>query len=125
MKNKLILLGHRDDIPKLLSVMDVFCLPSWREGLSRSIIEAMMMGKPVITTNIRGCREQIIDHENGLIVPIKSSMSLSKAMQFLVNNPNISKRYGKLARSDAINNYDEQKVIYNQIKIIKQNFKSY
>ena len=65
---KILFLGQRT-IPVLLSAMDVFCLPSWREGMPRSIIEAMMMEKPVIATNIRGCREEVIDNRAGFLVP--------------------------------------------------------
>ena len=69
----MVTLGMRDDIPRLLSVMDLFCLPSWREGMPRTIIEAMMLGKPVLATDIRGSREEVVHEETGLIVPVRSA----------------------------------------------------
>ena len=95
MGDKLLLLGHRNDIPELLSILDIFCLPSWREGLSRSIIEAMFMAKPIITTNIRGCREQVDHKKNGLIIPIKSSKKIFNSIRFLINDPDIRKNLEK------------------------------
>ena len=69
----MILTGEREGIPALLATMDIFCLPSWREGMPRSIIEAMLMKKPVIATNIRGSREQVLNEKTGMLVQIKSS----------------------------------------------------
>ena len=57
LENSVKFLGFRDNVPQLLAAIDIFVLPSYREGMPRSIIEAMMSGKPVIATNIRGCRE--------------------------------------------------------------------
>ena len=59
--------------------MDVFCLPSWREGMPRSIIEAMMMERAVIATNIRGSREEVIDDETGFLLPTRESNFPDKA----------------------------------------------
>ena len=120
MKEKLILLGYRTDIPELISVMDLFCLPSWREGMSRSILEAMMMGKPILTTNIRGCREQVEHNKTGLIVPVKSELKIYESIEFLINNKNIRKMYGKNSRCKALKNYNEKKILSFQIKKIKE-----
>ena len=120
MKEKLMLLGYRTDIPELISVMDLFCLPSWREGMSRSILEAMMMGKPILTTNIRGCREQVEHNKTGLIVPVKSELKIYQSIEFLINNKNIRKMYGKNSRCKALKNYNEKKILSFQIKKIKE-----
>jgi len=85
--DSLLLTGYRDDIPDMLSIMDVFCLPSWREGLPVTIIEAMMMNKFVIATNIRGSRELICNSNLGLIIEPKSPDSLMSAFQFCIDNP--------------------------------------
>ena len=85
--DRLVSLGMRNDIPNLLSVMDLFCLPSWREGMPRTIIEAMMLGKPVLATDIRGSREEVVHEETGLIVPVRSSEAISQAIErFLLNS---------------------------------------
>ena len=122
--NNLILTGLRSDIPELISVMDVFCLPSWREGMPRTIIEAMMMGKPVIATDIRGSREEVDHDKTGLLVPICNPEKLAKAIYDMKCNPDWVLRMGMAGREKAIRNYDESKVISRQIKTITQLFES-
>ncbi len=119
---RLVLTGLRDDIPDLLSVMNVFCLPSWREGMPRTIIEAMMTGKPVIATDIRGSREEVIPEKTGLLVPVRETTLLAKAIVRLVNDPSWSQQLGKAGRQRAVDIYDEKKVVNLQIDLIKQFF---
>jgi len=104
--DRLIALGLRNDIPELLSVMDVFCLPSWREGMPRTIIEAMMMAKPVVATNIRGAREEVVPEETGLLVPPR--------------DPERLRRLGIAGRKRALSLYDEKKVVALQMERIER-----
>jgi len=104
--DSLILAGSRDDIPNMLSIMNVFCLPSWREGLPVSIIEAMMMNKFVIATNIRGSRELINDPKLGLIVKPKSSNDLVKAFHFCLANPEKISHENLISRKVALEKYE-------------------
>ena len=78
------------------------------------------MAKPIITTNIRGCREQVDHKKNGLIIPIKSSKKIFNSVKFLINDPDTRKKFGKNARKKAIKFYDEKNVLSFQIKIIKE-----
>ena len=64
--------GHRDDINSILCITDVFCLPSYGEGMPRSVIEAMAMECAVVATDIRGSREEVVDGKTGFLVPVKS-----------------------------------------------------
>ena len=99
-------LGHVRDMKSLYEEVDIVVLPSWREGLSRSLIEAAAMEKPIITTNVTGC-SQIIDHGvNGLLVPIHCPQSLMLAMKFLFNNPLLSKKFGISVRKKIIKNFN-------------------
>jgi glycosyltransferase involved in cell wall biosynthesis len=116
--DRLILTGEREDIPALLATMDIFCLPSWREGMPRSIIEAMMMGLPIVATNIRGSREEVVDGETGLLIPIKDVKQLYKKFEYLVNNPEIRFKMGQRGRVRAIKFYDEDVVIKRQLELI-------
>ena len=116
--DRLVLTGLRDDIPELLSVIDIFCLPSWREGLPRSIIEAMMMGLPVVATNIRGSREEVVHEETGLLVPVNSSTDLVMAFDRLIADSDLRRKLGLAGRMRAIEKYDETKVLALQIKMI-------
>ena len=116
----MILAGEREDIPGLLAAMDIFCLPSWREGMPRSIIEAMRMELPVVATNIRGSREEVVDGETGFLVPVKNVNRLHEKLEYLVNNPEIRKRIGLSGRSRAMKLYDEDVVINRQLDLISK-----
>ena len=119
MSGRLVVTGPRSDIPELLSAMDLFCLPSWREGMPRTIIEAMMMAKPVVATNIRGSREEVVDGETGLLVPVRSPDQLAAAIEAFIFSPDLTKRAGQAGRVRALNLYDEAKVVDLQINRIK------
>jgi glycosyltransferase involved in cell wall biosynthesis len=120
LQNNLIFLGFRNDTPELISVMDIFCLPSHREGLPRTIIEAMMMGKPVVASNIRGCREEVINNETGLLFESYSVNSLIQKLDLLINNDNLIKEMGRKGRERALKIYDERKIITTQIEIFNK-----
>ena len=123
MTKNLKLLGDRSDIRELIAIMDLFCLPSWREGMPRTVIEAMMMKKPVIGTNIRGSRELIIHKKTGLIVPVKKEKELEKGMKFFIENKNKCKMYGACGRQRAEKLFNEDKIVLKQIKLISKIFK--
>ena len=120
LNNRISFLGHRMDVPELISAMDVYCLPSWREGMPRSIIEAMMMAKPVIATDIRGSREEVEEGVTGLLVSTKNSDELAEKFLFCFSSPEIMNKMGKAGRIKAISEYNEQKILDNQLKIIKR-----
>ncbi|MBD1876695.1 glycosyltransferase family 4 protein [Nodosilinea sp. FACHB-131] len=103
--------GFRDDTPELLGLLDVFTLPTYfGEGLPRSILEAMAMGLPIVTTDIRGCREAVIPHENGLIVPPKDSDALARAIAQLLGDRALRQQYGAASRQRVETLYDERYV---------------
>ena len=118
--NHLILTGLRADIPELISMMNVFCLPSWREGMPRTIIEAMMMEKPVIATDIRGSREEVEVNKTGLLVPIRNPEKLASAIYEMKSNPEWASKLGLAGRNKALKHYDESKIISMQIKKISE-----
>ena len=100
-----------------MHVMDVFALPSYREGMPRSIIEAMASGKPVIATNIRGCREEVVHGETGLLVPTRDPQALCDAIVEMLTNPSVAESMGKLGRRRAELFFDERQVLRRQIEV--------
>ena len=112
--------GMRDDVPRLLRAMDVFTLPSWREGMPRSIIEAMATGLPVVATDIRGCREEVVHGETGLLVPPKRSDRLADAILTLISDPQRADEMGARGRQRALEWFDERKVVQRQISLYEQ-----
>jgi nucleoside-diphosphate-sugar epimerase len=116
--SRLIAPGYRADVAELLGAMDLFCLPSHREGMPRSIIEAMMMELPVVATDIRGAREEVIPGETGLLVPTRNAAALTQALETLVSDPERGQCMGRFGRQRALALYDERRVVARQIEII-------
>jgi glycosyltransferase involved in cell wall biosynthesis len=110
-----IFTGIRQDMPELYAIMDVFVLPSHREGLPRSPMEALAMGVPCILTDIRGCREVVDDNINGLLVPLGNIEAIATAIIDLLTNKDKAIKMGKEGRKKALEKFDEQKV-FDKIK---------
>jgi glycosyltransferase involved in cell wall biosynthesis len=108
--------GHSSDMPETLKKADIFCLPSYREGIPKGLIEAMSTGIACITTDAPGCRETLIHGESGLIVPVKDSASLAEAILKLVQDPELRKRLGEQARARSISVFDDRKIIQATIE---------
>jgi len=104
-------LGHLDDVRPALADTSVFVLPSYYpEGIPRTILEAMAMGRPVITTNAPGCRETVIDGVNGFLVPTRDSHQLANAMETFIRQPELIPSMGKRSREIAEKKFDVKKV---------------
>lgn len=106
-------LGHLQDVRHAIADCSVFVLPSYREGTPRTVLEAMSIGRAIITTDAPGCRETVINGDNGIMVPIKSASSIAEAMVYLINNPELISRMGLRSRQIAEEKFDVRKV--NQI----------
>lgn len=107
---KVLLLGYRPDIARLLPCMDIFCLPSLKEGLPIGLIEAMAAGLPVVGTNVEGIRDVILP-KNGFIVELNDTVGLQKALSALVKDARLRERLGRASRSQAVQNYSLQRCI--------------
>jgi len=103
-------LGRLSDVRPAISDCDIYVLPSYREGTPRTVLEAMAMGRAVITTDAPGCRETVVDGDNGYLVPIKDSVSLAAAMLRFIENPVLIKEMGQRSRVIAEEKYDVHKV---------------
>lgn len=116
--DRVSLLGRREDVSALLPAADLFVLPSHREGMPRSIIEAMASGLPVVATDIRGCREEVVDGETGRLVPVKDVSALAAALQALVRDPVLRRKMGRAGRARARALFDESKVLDRQLMVL-------
>jgi len=103
-------LGKLSDVRPVISDNSVYVLPSYREGTPRTVLEAMAMGRAIITTNAPGCRETVIDGYNGFLIPIKSAEALEQAMLRFINEPALIERMGRRSRQVAEEKYDVQKI---------------
>lgn len=102
--------GHRQDMAAMYSAMDVFCLPSHREGFPRSAMEASAMGLPSVVTDIRGCRQVVNDGQTGYLVPVRDSARLAEALSKLVADEGLRRELGAHARLRAGQEFDERRV---------------
>ena len=92
-------LGHVEDMRALYSSVDMVVLPSWREGLSRALIEAAAMERPIITTDVPGCRDVVVHGVCGLLVPPRNASALWLAIVLLLQQPQLARAFGKAARA--------------------------
>ena len=113
-------LGFHRNIADLYSKSNIVCLPSYREGLPKSLVEAAACGRAVVTTDVPGCRDAIKPNETGLLVPVKNVEALADAIDYLVENPEIRKRMGAEGRALAEKNYKIQEVVAIHIKIYRE-----
>jgi len=121
--SSIIFAGLRSDVPRLLAASDIFVLPSWREGMPRSIIEAMGAGLPVIATDIRGCREEVVHDSTGLLVPVQNPNALAIALNSLIADETRRRAMGVAGRDRALAHFSEQAVIEKQRRIYEQIFR--
>ena len=104
------MLGRLDDVRPAIADAAVYVLPSYREGTPRSVLEAMSMGRPIITTDAPGCRETVVEGDNGFLVRPRDSESLYAAMLRFVEQPELISRLGRRSREIAEQKYDVRKV---------------
>lgn len=104
-------LGMRSDVDDLYQAMDIFVLPSHREGFPRAAMEAAAMGVPVIATDIRGCRE-VVDHGvNGMLVPVQDPDALAAAITTLGESADLRDEMSRAAQTKAASTFDEERVV--------------
>ena len=116
--NFIIWHGNSNDIKNVLALSDIYCLPSYREGLPKSTIEAMAIGRPIITTNAPGCEDTVLEGVNGFKVNVKDFKTLSEKLQILIGDEPLRIKMGKKSREIFEENFTLDKVI-------KQTFELY
>lgn len=113
-------LGLRTDMPDLYAAMDVFVLPSYREGFPRSAVEAAAMGRAMVLTDIRGCREVVQDGHNGFLVPPRDAAALTGRVRQLLGDPALRERFGVRSRAKALAEFDERRVVATTLRVYER-----
>lgn len=113
-------LGHISDMPRLLSEIDVAVLPSYREGVPRSLLEAASCGLPIITTDAPGSREVVINGVNGILVPVRDAPALAAAVRYLYERPAERLRMGRAGREKILREFDERLVFDRTLSVYRQ-----
>jgi len=113
-------LGWCEDIPSLLEKIDVMCLPSYREGLPKSLIEAAASGLPIVTTDTPGCREVVRHGDNGFLVPVGDALKLAKALKQLIQDAELRDRMGSRGAAIAAELFSSDMVIAETLNLYKK-----
>ncbi|MBU4367799.1 glycosyltransferase family 4 protein [Patescibacteria group bacterium] len=126
-QKNVMFLGERSDIDEIYPLMDIFVLPTHREGVGASILEASATGKPVIASNTGGCPEAVEDGKTGILIPVKNVKKLTEAILFLFNNPEKAKEMGVSGREKILKEFNE-KLIFDILgteyqRLIKEKLK--
>ncbi len=112
--------GQRNDIPQVFASSYMVVLPSYREGLSKVLIEAAACGRAVITTDAPGCRDAIEPDVTGLLVPIRDAAALSDAIKRLLNTPSLCEEMGRAGRKLAERSFDVKQVVAEHMRIYNE-----
>lgn len=113
-------LGHVDDMARLLADVDVVVLPSYREGLPKSLVEGAACGLPLVATDVPGCREVVTDGVDGLLVPARDAAALAGALRRLDHDRALRARLGAAAREKALRRFDERVVIAQTLDVYSE-----
>lgn len=103
--------GWQEDMPALYRKTHIVCLPSYREGIPKTLIEAAACGRPIVTTDVPGCREVVRHRQNGLLVPVRDSRALAEALKTLIGDAALRRQMGKQGRELAVAEFSLEKVI--------------
>ena len=104
-------IGRQSDMVTITATSDIFVLPSYREEVPKTLLEAASMAKPIVTTDTVGCREVVEDGKNGFLVPLKDTKALMDAINRLIDNPTLREEFGKASRKKAIREFDVRGVV--------------
>ncbi len=104
-------LGWREDIREILTLTDIYCLPSYREGTPRTVLEAMSMGKTVVTTDAPGCRQTVEKGRTGILVPPRDGRKLADALRSLIEDRGLRERMGREGREKVLREFSDDVVI--------------
>jgi len=112
--------GRRDDMPAVLQAAHIACLPSYREGLPKSLLEAAACGLPIVTTDAPGCREVVRDGMNGLLVPVRDTTALAAALGKLIEDAELRRRMGEQSRLRAETEFGLETVIAQTLAVYRE-----
>jgi len=109
--------GRRGNMPEVYHQAHVVCLPSYREGLPKVLLEAAACGRPIVATNVPGCREIVVDGDNGLLVPARDVDALADALKKLIGRPEMRKQMGAKGRALVEREFSEEKIVRETLEL--------
>jgi glycosyltransferase involved in cell wall biosynthesis len=112
--------GHRENMAEVFALSNIVVLPSYREGLPKVLLEAASCGRPIVATDVPGCREIVHHNENGLLVPSHDSKSLAVAIKTLIENPKLRSSMGMRGREIVETEFSEEIVVRQTMACYKE-----
>lgn len=112
--------GQREDMPEVLARAHLVCLPSYREGLPKTLLEAMACGRAVVATDVPGCRDAVLAGVTGLLVPPGDAAALAEAVRELVENPERRIRMGEQGRQRVLELFSQERVAVETLAVYRE-----
>lgn len=109
--------GRRDDMPEVLAQSHIVCLPSYREGLPKVLLEAAACGRPIVASDVPGCREIVRHEENGLLVAVRDPAALADALRRLIGDADMRRRMGRSGRAMVEADFSVQRVVRETLDV--------
>jgi len=120
----LIFTGYQKNLKKIFKISSIICLPSYNEGLSKSLIEAVFMKIPIVTTNVPGCRELVKNNKTGFLVPTKDTIFLTQKLEKLIQDKDLRHRMTDNYKLFNPNVYEKNTIISKHLKVYNSFFKN-
>jgi len=112
--------GRREDMPQVLAQSHIVCLPSYREGLPKALLEAASCGRPIVTTDVPGCREVVHDGDNGLLVEARNAKALADALAKLLANPELRQQMGLRGRTRVLSKFSQEMIVAQVLALYRK-----
>lgn len=112
--------GHQENMLEIFRESHVICLPSYREGLPKVLLEAASCGRPIVATDVPGCREIVRHRQNGLLVPLHDPIALADAIQSLVTSPDLRATLGKAGRKMVLEEFSVERVVAGTMNLYRE-----
>lgn len=112
--------GRRDNMQDVFRSAHIACLPSYREGLPKVLLEAAACGLPIVTTDAPGCREIVRSGDNGLLIPVRDAQALAQALRILIDDENLRAKMGRRAREIVLAEFSQEQVIAETLAVYQE-----
>jgi glycosyltransferase involved in cell wall biosynthesis len=109
--------GRMDNMPEVYRQSSIVCLPSYREGLPKSLLEAASCGLPIVTYDVPGCREVVQDKVNGFLVPLRDTQRMVESLLELIDNPDVCARMGMAGREMVVKEFSQEMIADQTMKV--------
>jgi glycosyltransferase involved in cell wall biosynthesis len=112
--------GRREDMPAVYAQCHIVCLPSYREGLPKALLEAASCARAIVATNVPGCRDIVRDGDNGLLVEARDAKALAGALARLLSNPKLCQQMGQRGRERVLHEFSQEKIVGQVLAIYRK-----